>query len=330
MLGVDDNNEPRSDQEPMKRNSHPALIPDEWNVKWEDISTEQENVLGTGGFTHVYEGSLHGKKVAVKRFEFQDTLFGDQLDTFQAEVNSLCAISQAGGHNHIIRWYGACQGKGRNAIVLEYAGCGSFYDYMVVHGTSLLWTRVINLYIQVASALSFLHGTLKPALIHRDVKCANVLLVSDSEARLADFGLAKFKTSSHRAPTRSLSLLTVSTPCGTRQHMSPELVAEMDYDERVDVYAFGISLLEGLVRADFCSMGLVPKENIMTKEYGIFQRPLLPRNTPPALGNIFRACTSIDPEKRPTAAQVLQELQEVSKSFDASQHVEEADYDGIM
>ncbi len=102
----------------------------------------------------------------------------------------------------------------------------------------------LQIYLKIARAVAWLHG-LMPRVLHRDLKATNILMYSRTEPRLADFGLAKIMRGEAfhaRKPGRLLSTIDLSTPCGTRMWMAPELLDECDqYDETVDTYAFGVS-----------------------------------------------------------------------------------------
>jgi serine/threonine protein kinase len=82
-------------------------------------------------------------------------------------------------------------------------------------------------------------------------------------------------------PNRSLSLLQLSSPCGTRLWMAPELLDEADYDEKVDTYSFGVALLECVLRETMSQH--VRVVNVETPQYGYFNRVVPPSNLPPLL-----------------------------------------------
>jgi serine/threonine protein kinase len=136
-----------------------------------------------------------------------------------------------------------------------------------------------------------------------------VLLATAKEprvVRLADFGLAKLKESTHRQPNRSLSLLQLSSPCGTRLWMAPELLDEAAYDEKVDTYSFGVAVLECVLRESMAHN--VPTEVVETPMFGYFKRVLIPAALPPVLLPLVEACMNVDPEKRPTATELVNTL----------------------
>ncbi len=287
------------DEEPVRKPAEEPHVPSYPRIPsgfeiGEGALTLDDMVLGTGGFTTVFVGHYRDQKCAVKLFEgrkrarstvdaefkpatdLRDVLWGDERDVFEAEVECLARLWQGGGHENLIRFFGATHTglSCFNAIVLEYCSGGSFRDQLFVKGEQMSLCSALETYRQVASALAFVH---QHRVIHRDVKLANVLLAGPAlcrVARMADFGLGKIKDHTHRAPARSLSLLQLSMPCGTRLWMAPELLDEADYDEKVDVYSFGMAILEAYLRE---SVGRrVRTVSVETPHFGTFQRPLAP------------------------------------------------------
>jgi Leucine-rich repeat (LRR) protein len=150
------------------------------------------NVVGRGGAGVVYAGRTRsGGAIAVKRLQAQGGAGAQQGDDrgFRAEVRTLGSIR----HRNIVRLLAFCTNREANVLVYEYMGGGSLG--VVLHGKGgafLAWERRYRIALEAARGLCYLHHDCTPMIVHRDVKSNNILLGDNLEARVADFGLAKF------------------------------------------------------------------------------------------------------------------------------------------
>nr|GMD07424.1 leucine-rich repeat receptor-like serine/threonine-protein kinase BAM3 [Ipomoea batatas] len=148
---------------------------------------KDSNIIGRGGAGVVYKGTMpNGHNVAVKNLGICK---GSHDNGLSAEVQTLGKIR----HRYIVRLLAFCSNKETNLLVYEYMPNGSLGE--VLHGKSggyLNWETRLKIAIEAAKGLSYLHHDCSPLIIHRDVKSNNILLDSDYEAHVADFGLAKF------------------------------------------------------------------------------------------------------------------------------------------
>ena len=290
---------------------------DEWELSIADITVDQGQVLGNGGFTNVYLGTFQGVAVAVKRFEVPGRLEGEETEVFDAEVATLRAIGAAGGHENVLGWYGAVRQPGRNnLIVLEYCSRGTLKEQLVCFGAGMQVKSTLELYVQVASAIAFLH---EHRIMWRDCKCSNILLQSPSHVKIADFGLSKLKCHNETmtVPERSVSQVSMSHVCGTRLWMAPELHSAATYDESIDVFAFGVSMLECLVRP---LNSQAPRRAVMLDDQliHILQIPL---NAPQPLADLIADCMNAVAMLRPTALSALKRLKQMVSSTKPSEYL---------
>ncbi|KAK9073136.1 hypothetical protein SSX86_007459 [Deinandra increscens subsp. villosa] len=191
-----------------------------------------ENIIGEGGNSRVYKGYLpDGRELAVKILNTSE----DALKEFVLEIEIITALH----HEHIISLFGFCFEDNKLVLVYDLLSRGSLEDNL--HGnkkdTKLGWSERYRVAIGVAEALVYLHSKCDKPVIHRDVKSSNILLSDDFEPQLSDFGLAKWAT-----PTGLH--ITCTDVAGTFGYLAPEYFMHGKVTEKIDVYAFGIVLLE--------------------------------------------------------------------------------------
>ncbi|KAJ6807301.1 receptor protein kinase TMK1 [Iris pallida] len=195
-----------------------------------------EYLIGKGGSSRVYKGCLSdGKELAVKVLKQSE----DVLKEFISEIEIVTALH----HKNIISLIGFCLEDENLMLVYDLLLKGSLEE--TIHGDkenedarSLTWAERYKIALGVAEALDYLHdsGSTAP-VIHRDVKSSNILLSEDFEPRLCDFGLAKWASSSS-------SHMTCNDVAGTFGYLAPEYFMYGKVNEKIDVYAFGVVLLE--------------------------------------------------------------------------------------
>ncbi|KAI3796954.1 hypothetical protein L1987_39641 [Smallanthus sonchifolius] len=189
---------------------------------------KDENVIGKGGAGIVYRGSMpNGVDVAIKR------LIG-RNHGFDAEIQTLGRIK----HRNIVRLLGYVSNQDTNLLLYEYMSHGSLGE--ILHGSKgahLQWETRYKIAVESAKGLCYLHHDCSPLIVHRDVKSNNILLDSDYEAHVADFGLAKFLRDAGGSEC-------MSSIAGSYGYIAPEYAYTLKVDEKSDVYSFGVVLLE--------------------------------------------------------------------------------------
>lgn len=187
------------------------------------------NVIGKGGAGIVYVGKMpSGEEIAVKRLLGLGNNSHDH--GFRAEIQTLGNIR----HRNIVRLIAFCSNSQMNLLVYEYMRNGSLGE--ALHGKKggfLCWDLRYKIAMEAAKGLCYLHHDCSPLIVHRDVKSNNILLNSNFEAHVADFGLAKF-----------LQDECMSAIAGSYGYIAPEYAYTLRVDEKSDVYSFGVVLLE--------------------------------------------------------------------------------------
>ncbi|XP_027355199.1 receptor protein kinase CLAVATA1 [Abrus precatorius] len=208
------------------------------NLKAEEVveCLKEENIIGKGGAGIVYRGSMgNGTEIAIKRLVGEGS--GKNDYGFKAEIETLGKIR----HRNIMRLLGYVSNKESNLLLYEYMPNGSLGEWL--HGAKgghLRWDMRYRIAVEAAKGLCYLHHDCSPLIIHRDVKSNNILLDSDLQSHVADFGLAKFLYD----PGASQSMSSIA---GSYGYIAPEYAYTLKVDEKSDVYSFGVVLLELII-----------------------------------------------------------------------------------
>ncbi|GLU22082.1 hypothetical protein SLE2022_381790 [Rubroshorea leprosula] len=188
-------------------------------------------VVGRGGAGVVYRGALPDQRIAaIKHLHEAD----------QGEAEFLAEVSTIGRLNHmnLIEMWGYCvEGKHR-LLVYEYLEHGSLADNL--SKKALNWARRFEIAVSTAKGLAYLHEECSEWVLHCDIKPQNILLDSNFQPKVADFGLSKLLSRG------GINTSSFSSVRGTRGYMAPEWVYNLPITSKVDVYSYGIVVLEML------------------------------------------------------------------------------------
>ncbi|XP_059634199.1 calmodulin-binding receptor-like cytoplasmic kinase 2 isoform X2 [Cornus florida] len=192
--------------------------------------------IGQGGFGTVYKGRLEdGTLVAVKRAK--KSVYDKHLGVeFQSEIRTLAQVE----HLNLVKFYGCLEHGDERIVVVEYVPNGTLREHLdCIRGNILDLAARLDIAIDVAHAVTYLHMYTDHPIIHRDIKSSNILLTENLRAKVADFGFARLAADSDSGATH------VSTQVkGTAGYLDPEYLRTYQLTEKSDVYSFGVLLVE--------------------------------------------------------------------------------------
>jgi len=208
--------------------------------------------LGRGAFGIVYKGAiLNGQKsinVAVKRLD--RFVLADREREFQTEMKVIGRIH----HKNLVRLLGYCQEGPNRLLVYEYMSNGSLADVLFTP-IKLSWDERIEIACHIARGLIYLHEECEPQIIHCDIKPQNILMDENRIPKISDFGLAKLLMADQSK--------TFTDPRGTKGYVAPEWYRNLPVTVKVDVYSFGIVLLEIICCRKSVDLNLPEEEAIL-------------------------------------------------------------------
>ncbi|CAH9137938.1 unnamed protein product [Cuscuta epithymum] len=269
------------------------------------------NKIGEGGFGAVYKGTLlDGTIIAVKQLSSKSKQGNREF------VNEIGIISGL-QHPNVVRLYGCCVDGHQLLLVYEYVENNSLARALLGPEESRLaidWPTRQKICVGTAKGLAFLHEESALKIVHRDIKAANVLVDKNLNPKIADFGLAKLDEGDNTHISTRVA--------GTIGYMAPEYALWGYLTYKVDVYSFGVLILE--IVAGINNMKFRPDEDyVCLLDWALVQQKKgnLLELVDPKLGSDFNReealriikvallCTSPSPALRPTMSAVVQMLE---------------------
>ncbi|ETL25339.1 TKL protein kinase [Phytophthora nicotianae CJ01A1] len=280
-------------------------------------------VISRGGFGEVLKGTYKDRDVAIKRLLPESRKDLAKIEEFLAEVKLQAALE----HDRVVRFVGVAWDSLTDlCVVSEFMEGGDLRALLIKfdevdHRPVGFDAEKARVALDVAHALTYLH-CLDPMVLHRDLKSKNILLDRRWRAKLTDFGVS-----------RERSDRTMTAGVGTSLWMAPEVMMGERYDEKADLFSFGVVLSEldshklpyasakttetGRVIPDTAILQLVSSGRLSVE----FTPPASPALE--AMVHLGKACVAFEPDARPTASQALYQMQLVMRAF-AQEEAEES------
>ncbi|GJR40827.1 kinase-like domain, phloem protein 2-like protein [Tanacetum coccineum] len=302
------------------------------NLATQDFS--HDNLIGEGGFGRVYRGKLlcagGHNIIAAKRLN----KMSDQGET---ELNTELVILSEYKHMNVIDLVSYCNENGEKVIVYDYAARGSL-DKWLKH-KELTWRKRLEICIDIARGLEFLHGTSdvkQVVVIHRDIKSANILLHDDWKASIADFGLSLI------SPINQDIKYVIDNVKGTRGYCDPLYMTTKTLTKESDIYSLGVLLFEML-----CGRFVMEHNNSRAQDlvhlvrhhfkegtlyemvFAATKKQMAP-NSLTAFRNIAYQCIHEERSKRPTAYDVLIQLEKALEHQEKWENLLNISLDNIL
>uniref|UniRef100_A0A0E0PJN7 non-specific serine/threonine protein kinase n=1 Tax=Oryza rufipogon TaxID=4529 RepID=A0A0E0PJN7_ORYRU len=263
-----------------------------------------KNILGEGGYGPVYKGKLpDGRVIAVKQLSQSSHQGKSQFIT---EVTTISSVQ----HKNLVKLHGFCIDNNAPLLVYEYLENGSldralFRD----NNLNLDWAMRFEIILGIARGITYLHEESNVRIVHRDIKASNVLLDTDLTPKISDFGLAKLYDEKQTHVSTRIA--------GTFGYLAPEYAMRGRLTEKVDIFAFGVVMLETVAGRSNTNNSLMESEiylfewawDLYEKEQplGIVDPSLMEYDKDEALRVIRVAllCTQGSPHQRPSMSKVV-------------------------
>lgn len=304
------------------RSSH--LLPPVFTYEELDSVTnrfDQKRKIGDGGFGSVYLAQLaDGQIVAIKRLHKRHAA-ATASKSFCNEVLILSSIS----HPNLVRLHGYCSDPRGLILVYDYVPNGTLADHL--HGSkslyrraSLTWPVRVNVALQTAMAIEYLHFSVAPAVVHRDITSSNIFVERDMRVKLGDFGLSRLLVVTEPSAT-----YVWTGPQGTPGYLDPDYHRSFRLTEKSDVYSFGVVLFElisGMKAVDLrrekreVALADLVVGKIQVGELRQVVDPVLVEGeeavgTVDAVAELAFRCVAMDKDDRPDAREVVAELRRI-------------------
>ncbi|KAJ8753663.1 hypothetical protein K2173_026339 [Erythroxylum novogranatense] len=276
------------------------------------ITNNFRDEIGEGGFGKVYRGMSNGTQVAVKLLSASSK---QGCKEFLAEVELLVVVH----HISLVPLRGYCNEEGIMALVYDYMENGNLRQRLSDSRADVIsWEKRLQIAIDAAYGLEYLHNGCKPPIIHRDFKSSNILLTGDLRAKISDFGLSRALKDTH-----------VRTQlAGTFGYLDP-LCQSGIFNKKTDTYSFGVVLLE-LITGKPAVIPVDEEEHCLVIQWthSLIERGDIESIVDPKLQGEFNissarkaveiAMSSVTPNaaQRPDMSDVLDDLKKLSKEME--------------
>ncbi|CAH1417163.1 unnamed protein product [Lactuca virosa] len=299
----------------LHRHRSASLLPPVYTFEELQSSTnnfDPQRKIGDGGFGSVYVGHLRENRIHAIKYLHKHNPTSNSFST-KSFCNEILILSSL-NHPNLVKLHGYCSDPRGLLLVYEYVPNGTLSDHLHVHKKRCLtWQVRIDIALQIATAIEYLHFSVVPPIVHRDITSNNIFVDKDMRVRVGDFGLS-----------RLLDPGCVWTgPQGTPGYLDPDYYRSFRLTEKSDIYSFGVVLLELVTgmravdgRRDKREMALADMA-VAKIQMGLLGEVIDPRLATvdgggvAALAELSFRCVAADKDDRPDAKEVVAELRRI-------------------
>ncbi|KAL3676990.1 hypothetical protein R1sor_026938 [Riccia sorocarpa] len=287
------------------------------------IGSESPTILSKNSNSTVYKAIFNSGLVLAVKVLYED-MNASTESLLRREIETFRKVR----HRNLMHLIGFCKWKNLKFLVLKFLNNGSLYHVLHEANGLLDWDSRYRIAVGTALGLEYLHCDCVPPILHRDVKSANILLDDDLEPHITDFGTAKFQDVSKSNSTSAL--------VGTYGYIAPENGLSLQVNEKVDVYAFGVVLLElltgkyildpefpeGMNLVRWVETSIKTEQDLLSK---VLDSRLLELNESHIMQEMILVmkvamfCINTSPAERPTMREVVTMLKQTTDSRPSQQ-----------
>lgn len=281
-----------------------------WEVPDEELAERTE--IGAGAFGVVLKTRWRGTVVAMKQLHRH--LHHDEVA--KAEFRTELKLMRQLHHPHIVQFLGTSVEPvtGLVSLIFEFMHFGSLDQMFHKAQVPLFKGHAVELALDVARGMSYLHGRKPQPVIHRDLKPGNLMLTRANRLKIGDFGLSKTLSVRNKMPTDIDQNFTMTGETGSYRYMAPEVFRHEYYGPAVDVYAASMIYFQLFCfRQPFC--GINPLDAAKMASIDAL-RPTMSKNLMlPDLARVIRLMWDPDDQRRPTFPQIIQILEPLAEKY---------------
>ncbi|XP_044488691.1 LEAF RUST 10 DISEASE-RESISTANCE LOCUS RECEPTOR-LIKE PROTEIN KINASE-like 1.5 [Mangifera indica] len=319
----------------LHRHRLAGLLPPVFTYEELEFSTNKfdpKRKIGDGGFGSVYLGQLlDGRIVAVKYLHCKqqhNTPSSTKAFSTKSFCNEILILSTI-DHPNLVKLHGYCSDARGLLLVYEYITNGNLADHL--HGShslhrkgSLTWQVRLDIALQTALALEYLHFSVVPPIVHRDITTSNIFVEKDMRIKVGDFGLSRLMILPETTSSSSSGFVCTG-PQGTPGYLDPDYHRSFRLTEKSDVYSFGVVLLElisGLKAVDQSrdKREVALADLVVSKiQLGMLHQVVDPvlvddgeaMDGVDAVAELAFRCVAADKDDRPDAREIVEELKRI-------------------
>ncbi|XP_057777066.1 LEAF RUST 10 DISEASE-RESISTANCE LOCUS RECEPTOR-LIKE PROTEIN KINASE-like 1.5 [Salvia miltiorrhiza] len=317
----------------LRRHRSASLLPPVFTYEELDASTnhfDPKRKIGDGGFGSVFLGQLYdGRLVAVKHLHKHNS-GGEKGFSNKSFCNEILILSSI-NHPNLVKLHGYCSDPRGLLLVYDYVPNGTLADHL--HGKqslyrkgALTWSTRVDIALQTAMAVEYLHFSVVPPVVHRDITSANIFADKDMKVKVGDFGLSRLLVCSDATTALGNASEGVCTgPQGTPGYLDPDYYRSFRLNEKSDIYSFGVVLLELITGMRAVDQSREMREMTLADmvvpriQMGLLHQVVDPvlvvdkeaMEGAAAMAELAFRCVAADKDDRPDAREVAMELRRI-------------------